>query len=245
MNNYYKGYDLSAIQGNVPFQDLANNGTKFIIAKCYEGNKGLDPFYSKNIKGAKDVGILTMGYHFIYPLAKIDPIAQAQLHFKSAAGELCALDLEWPMSTDWKKWGCSASQIVDWTLEYLSEYEELCGIKIPIYTYPNFMETIGNPQQFANYPLWIASYQATPLIPKPWNDWALWQFSGGTEKLPNGVPVDANWAKDLSLWGVTSDPVASPPDNPVVPVQPLPNVPPAQPNNISNLLTNILNIFKK
>ena len=65
------------------------------------------------------------------------------------------------------------------------------------------MQTIGNPPQFADYPLWIASYQAnSPMIPKPWTSYVLWQNSGGTAKLPNGVNVDTDLAVDLNLWGV-------------------------------------------
>src|SRR5271165_2738276 len=209
MTNFYKGYDISVIQGAVQFDLLAQQGTKFIISRCAVGNSGTDINYTKNIAGTKNAGMLPMAYNFAFPLPPLssqptrDPVLQAQLHFKAAAGELESLDLEWPMSNDWNKWGCSANQIVEWTLTYLQEYERLSGKKIPIYTYPNFMQTIGNPTQFADYPLWIASYQAnSPMIPKPWNSYVLWQNSGGTAKLPNGVNVDTDLAIDLSLWGV-------------------------------------------
>jgi lysozyme len=209
MTNFYKGYDISVIQGTVQFDLLAQQGTKFIISRCAVGNSGTDINYTKNIAGTKNAGMLPMAYNFAFPLPPLasqptrDPVVQAQLHFKAAAGELASLDLEWPVENDWKKWGCSANQIVEWTLTYLQEYERLSGKKIPIYTYPNFMQTIGNPAQFADYPLWIASYQAnSPMIPKPWNSYVLWQNSGGTAKLPNGVNVDTDLAIDLSLWGV-------------------------------------------
>ena len=209
MTNFYKGYDISVIQGAVQFELLAQQGTKFIISRCAVGNSGTDINYTKNIAGTKNAGMLPMAYNFAFPLPTLssqptrDPVLQAQLHFKAAAGELASLDLEWPMENDWNKWGCSAIQIVEWTLTYLQEYERLSGKKIPIYTYPNFMQTIGNPPQFADYPLWIASYQAnSPMIPKPWTSYVLWQNSGGTAKLPNGVNVDTDLAVDLNLWGV-------------------------------------------
>lgn len=226
MTNFYTGYDISVIQGNVPFETLAQQGTRFIISRCAVGNSGTDINYTKNIKGTKDAGMLAMAYNFAFPLPTIpsqptrDPIVQAQIHFNAAAGELASLDMEWPVIGDWNKWGCSASQIVDWTLKYLQEYEKLSGKKIPIYTYPNFMQTIGNPESFKDYPLWIASYQAnTPYLPKPWDSYVLWQNGGGTAKLPNGAAVDTDLALNLDLWGVSTAPVLVDPSIPQVNTQ--------------------------
>lgn len=203
-----KGVDISVLQGKVDFVALAATGIKFVICRCGVGNESRDVLYEKNIAAAKAAGLKVMAYNFVYPLptTAAQPLraakAQAKLHVDWAEGELAACDLEWPAPQDWAKWGCSASQIVEWVTEYLEEYERLSGIRPLIYIYPNFADNIHLPQSFGEkYKLWIASYTNTPRIPKPWTDWVLWQDSGGTQKLPNGVPVDMNKAKDLSLWG--------------------------------------------
>jgi lysozyme len=220
-----KGVDISVIQGNVDFVALAASGVQFVICRCGVGNGGKDKLYDTNIEKAKAAGLKVMAYNFIYPLPTIpsqplrDAKAQAKLHVDWTKGELCAVDLEWPAPQDWAKWGCTAPQIVQWTIDYLEEYERLSGIRPLVYTYPNFADNIHLPESFGEkYKLWIASYTAVPRIPKPWTDWVLWQDSGGTQKLPNGVPVDTDKAKDLSVWDTAP---AAPPD-PVTPPDPAP-----------------------
>lgn len=262
MADLIKGVDISVIQGNVDFVALAATGVQFVICRCGVGNGGKDKNYDTNIAKAKAAGLKVMAYNFVYPLPTIpsqplrDPKAQAKLHVDWTNGELCAVDLEWPVPQDWAKWGCTAAQIVQWTIDYLEEYERLSGIRPLVYTYPNFADNIHLPAEFGQkYKLWIASYTATPHIPAPWTDWVLWQDSGGTQHLPNGVPVDTDKAKDLSLWDVVviqpPDPV---PDQPaptpapepiVVPVNPDVAPPPDQTANIFNNIWSTLSGFLK
>lgn len=280
MADLIKGIDISIIQGDIDFKELANNGIKFVICRCGVGNNGVDTLYKKNIANAKAAGLKVMAYHFIFPLPVTpaqplrDPRAQAKLHADAAGGELVACDLEWPAPQDWVKWGCSASQIVQWAIDYLEAYEEITGIRPLVYTYPHFAKSINLPDWFGQkYKLWIASYTNSPNIPKPWTDWALWQDSGGEkEKLPNGIPVDTDKARDLSLWDSveTTDPLApglsDPSKEPVVvpgPIVPIvpdpepitkPETPPAPIEKVSgqNIFTiiwqfilSLLKFFKK
>ena len=176
-----------------------------------------------------------MAYNFAYPLPPLasqplrDPVKQAQLHAGWTNGELASLDLEWPTVQDWAKWGCSASQIVQWTVSYLEAYEAATGIRPIVYTYPSFASAIKLPADFAQkYKLWIASYTTAPVSVAPWGaDWTLWQSSGGSQKLPNGVAVDIDYAKDLSLWDAVV-PAAPPSPQPDV-APPVDNTPPPPP----------------
>jgi lysozyme len=262
MTNYIRGIDVSSVQGNVPWAAVAASGIQFCIVKCGNGNDGFDPNFSSNVAGATAAGLKVACYHFVYPLPTTasqplrDPVKQAQYHFNAANGVLALCDFEWPTQPDWAKWGCSAAQINAWGLAYLAEYSSLSGRPMPIYTYPNFVQTVGLTTEYAGYPLWIASYEATPFIPAPWKSWVLWQNSGGTEKLPNGVPVDGDLALDLSLWDTTVAPAAPPaaPLNPVLviadpptsttkPTPPAPATPAVSP--WVSFLNSILSFFKK
>jgi len=239
MSDLIKGVDISVIQGNVDFVALAATGVQFVICRCGVGNGGKDKLYDQNIAKAKAAGLKVMAYNFVYPLPTIpsqplrDPKQQAALHVQWANGELAACDLEWPTPDQWAKWGCTAAQIVEWTITYLQEYERLSGIRPIVYTYPYFAEAIKLPDSFAQtYQLWLASYEPTPQIPKPWTDWVMWQYgSGGNYKLPNGAPVDVDYVKDLSLWDTAPavPPPAPPPDPPSPPDPPLPPDPPPPP----------------
>lgn len=213
MSNYIKGVDISTVQANVDFSWLKQQGIQFCVVRCAVGNDGTDSRYISNIAAAKAAGLKIMAYHFVYPLPSDaahptrDPKVQAQTHFKAAQGELAAIDIEWPEYKDWGKWECSAAQINQWLLDYLFEYERLDGRKPLVYTYPSFAKLVKFSAKIAEYPLWIASYTSAPSIPAPWTDWVMWQTAGGDKlKLPNGIPVDTNVCKDLSLWGDYSKP---------------------------------------
>lgn len=236
-----KGIDISSVQGTVDFKAVAATGVRFCIIKCGNGNDGVDPDYATNLAGAKAAGLYVGCYHFVYPLPTTpdhptrSPAAQAMAHFKASQGALPFCDLEWPEEPDWAKWGCTAASIVEWVTEYLQAYEKLSGQRPIVYTYPNFAETIKLPASFAQtYKLWIASYETTPTIPAPFTDWVVWQNSGGTQKLPNGAPVDTDYIKDLSLWipvvvptplpTPVVVPVITPPSLPVPVPTPIPTV---------------------
>lgn len=210
MADLIKGLDVSVYQGdNINWKAVAAAGYKFVICRCGVGNDSKDKNYEKNIAGAKAAGLKVAAYHFIYPLPTTpsqplrDPKAQAKLHADWAGKNiLVACDLEWPEPEKWAKWGCTAKQIIEWTIVYLEEYERLTGIRPIVYTYPYFAKAINLPASFAEkWKLWIASYTTKPAIPKPWTDWVIWQDSGGkTTNLPGGGPVDTNKARDLSWW---------------------------------------------
>ena len=234
MTNLIKGVDISVIQGNVDFNAVAATGVQFVVCRCGVGNGGKDTLYDTNIAKAKAAGLKVMAYNFIYPLPPQagqplrDPKKQAALHVGWANGELAACDLEWPTPDQWAKWGCSAAQIVQWTIDYLEEYERLSGIRPIVYTYPNFADNIKLPAEFGQkYKLWIASYTNTPRIPSPWTDWVMWQYgSAGPYKLPNGAPVDVDYVKDLSLWDSATpapQPAPPPPDPTPAPPDPTPD----------------------
>lgn len=239
MPDLIKGLDVSVYQGdNINWNACVAAGYKFVICRCGVGNSAKDKNYEKNIAGAKAAGLKVMAYHFIYPLPTIpsqplrDPKAQAKLHADWAGSNiLAACDLEWPEPENWKKWGCTAQQIIDWTIIYLEEYERLTGIRPIVYTYPYFAKAINLPASFAEkWKLWIASYTNSPLIPKPWTSWVIWQDSGGkTTNLPGGGPVDTNKARDLSLWEEFENRFVPVPPPPPPPPPPDPLPPPPEP----------------
>lgn len=253
-----RGLDISIVQGNVDFQAVAASGIQFIVARCGVGNGGIDVDYKKNIAAAKAAGLYVMAYHFIYPLPPLasqpmrDPVKQAQYHFNACGGELAAIDCEWPAPQDFAKWGCSPAQLNEWMLTYLQTYTQLDNGRKPlVYTYPYWAAAVKFDDQFAQYPLWIASYQATPSIPHPWTDYVMWQTTGGGGHLPNGAPVDTDVTKDLSLWvspapAVVVEPAPVPPPAPVViPPVPVPVPPAPAASPWSTVLSGLLNWFKR
>lgn len=188
---------------------------RFAILKAQQGNDGFDPSFGKNVTLALSEGIEPFPYCFAYPLPSNgtpgrDPREQAKLFVertlavsRAMEGRPFFLDYEWPAPDQWRRWGCSASQIADWCAANAEEVENLTAVTPVIYTYPWWWAEVskgGDVSWAANYPLWIASYPKEvgwpkegdkPVIPKPWSDYLFWQFDGnGGLKLPNGVDCD-------------------------------------------------------
>ncbi len=149
----------------------------------------------------------------------------------SDAGELPpALDLEWPPRMGrlkpgdktgpvidlWSHWNVDGASICDWALEWLEHATTLWGRRPLLYTYPDFWRSLGrhgmNPE-FAEYPLWIATYPAStkaawlppegakPIEVGPWGkNWDIWQFAadGSTVRVPgvHAAPIDRNCMRD-------------------------------------------------
>jgi len=148
------------------------------------------------------------------------------------------LDLEWPPHFEkekgtskildrWTQWAVDGAFIAAWGLACLAELERLFGRTPIIYTYPHFWQSLGehgkNPE-FAKYPLWIANYThpndwmppagARPIVPAPWKDYAIWQFSadGSPMRVPGipASPLDRNVMRQETLdelLGKTPQPV--------------------------------------
>lgn len=204
------GIDVSSVQGHVDWQAVAASGIQFAFVKCFTGNDGVDPFYDTNVTNALAAGLYVGSYFFVYPLPDApghvnrDPVGQAQLHFSHCKTPIFAADLEWPApGPDWAKWGIDGSFLNDWCLKYLETFTSLAGSQPLVYTYPYWAAAVQFRQDFAQYKLWVASYEPEPAVIQPWgkDNWVVWQTTGGGGKLPNGAPVDTNVMRDLSLFG--------------------------------------------
>lgn len=199
------GVDASSVQGRLPIDSLAADGVRYVIHKCQQGNDGRDPWFDRNVAEARQAGLIVGAYHFLYPLPHLDPAKQAEGFFRASSlgatkGDLPpALDLEWPdPDAGWSKWGCSATQISDWSRRCAERVEALFGRKPLIYVYPYFAARLAagaDVAWMAAYPLWIASYTSRPTIPRAWGgSWRIWQFDGnGGRRMKNGVDADFNW----------------------------------------------------
>lgn len=149
-------------------------------------------------KAAKEAG-LWRGSYWFYD-SRADPKRQAQLWISILGDDKGELPL-WCDFEDqyngafagWKHW-----------FNFIEEAKRLAPNKqIGIYTgYYYWLEKtasapIASKDYFRQYPLWIARYSATePLIPYPWKDWTLWQYTDNGDGTPYGVEsknIDLNY----------------------------------------------------
>ena len=170
-----EGIDISTYQGDVDWATVANQGILYAFAKATEGASSTDPSFTRNWTSMKTFGIVRGAYHFFRPGK--DPIVQAN-NFLQLVKTLEASDLPAVLDLEVLD-GLDAITVINSALKWVTTVETATGRKPIVYTYPAFWEDkLGNPTQFANYPLWIANFGTrTPFVPSAWRNWAFHQYS--------------------------------------------------------------------
>ena len=170
-----EGIDVSTYQGDVDWATVANQGILYAFAKATEGATSTDPSFIRNWTNMKTFGIVRGAYHFFRPGK--DPIVQAN-NFLQLVKTVEASDLPPVLDLEILD-GLDAQTVINSALKWISTIETATGRKPIVYTYPVFWEDkLGNPTQFANYPLWVANFETrTPFIPSAWRSWAFHQYS--------------------------------------------------------------------
>src|SRR5262249_45450486 len=168
-------------------------GKTFAIIRASHGS-GADTDFVRNWQGAKSVGLVRGVYHYL--TNNEDAVMQADLMVSQimAAGGLLPTDL--PPVLDAEDTGSMQTPAVaiQHMKDFLSRVESRLGRRPMIYTAKFYFDYIGNPQDFASYPLWVANYGATcPIMPNGgWTNWKFWQYSstGSVGGISGNVDVD-------------------------------------------------------
>lgn len=177
------GIDVSSEQGAIAWGQVPG---VLGIAKATEGTYYQDSRLHGNLDGMVQAGKRPGAYHFVR--ANTGWVAQADyfLSFMGATppGTILALDLE-PYTGE--PWPLSPRDTVANVHSFMGQVESVTGIRGWLYTYPSFMQFLGNDQSLSRYPLWWAAPSGnTP----PWAP-ALIQYGQGTVPGVGGA-VDLN-----------------------------------------------------
>ena len=178
---YIYGIDISDHQNNlIDSINKQKDSLGFIICKATEGITYTDPNFLYNWKTIKEKSFLRGAYHFYR--SNDDPIAQAQ-NFLNAISSIETTDI--PPVIDFEDSGIDASKSIESIQSdlkvFINEIETKLKCKPIIYTDNNIGNKYLNEVFFADYPLWIASYDGkeTPDLPNAWKEkgWLVWQKS--------------------------------------------------------------------
>ena len=195
--------------------------------------KEADPTFAKFWKDAK--GVLPRGA-FHYMDWHLSALASVNLFTGTMAadwGELPpALDLE----QDPTLFGLSQDAVRGRVTDFLQSLEKATGIIPMIYCGFSFWQYWMTPDPaWLKYPFWLAWYESESFInaysakhngvngvPKPWTNWAMWQFTGngpGPQYGSQGLSLDMSWCENL-------DAIRSTNSEPTPPYHPPPAPPP-------------------
>jgi lysozyme len=203
--NVIEGVDVSHWDGTIDWGQVHSAGIAFAIAKATEADGYVDPTFDTNRQNAEAAGVAFGAYHFFR--ANVDPTTQAN-HFLDTIGSVepgeisPTLDLE---TTD----GEGGSTIAQRAVTFMQVVQAQTGRVPMVYTSPSFFNsTIGAPDSFAPFLLWIANWQVScPDVPSVWSDWTAWQYtdSGSVSGISTAVDRDQfdGTVDELQCAGVT------------------------------------------
>lgn len=155
------------------FKKMADYGVRGVIHKASQGTRMVDPQYARRRDDALSAGLLWGAYHFATGDNPIDQVA----HFvKTAAPDettLMVLDHEPYNGNQLNLRGAKV---------FLETLEEQIGLPPAIYSGNLIKEqTQANGSLndfFSGYRLWLCQYGPRAVLPAPWSEYFLWQFSG-------------------------------------------------------------------
>lgn len=179
------GIDISKYQHDeIDLINKSQDSLHFIICKATEGITYTDPDFSDNWKMIKEKGFIRGAYHFY--ISHDDPKAQAENYLNTISN---INDNDLPPIIDIEGGGIDKLQSIDQVqstlLSFLKIIENKLNITPIIYTNVSIGNKYLNTSEFANYPLWIASYgeREEPDLPSAWTNkgWLIWQKSDDYE----------------------------------------------------------------
>lgn len=180
-----KGIDVSKYQGNIDWRKVAKDNICFALIKASEGTLVIDPKFQDNWHGAQSAGLACEAYHFYRP--NDAPKQQAQ-HFLSALSQVSFGKTAFPAVIDCEV--MSNGMTHETYVANLMTFIDALQLPVMIYGSPGFLEPLQNhPITCGGQrpPLWVAEYTtaASPHVPAPWKDYAIWQYGQGSKV--NGI----------------------------------------------------------
>lgn len=197
-----EGIDVSHYQGVIDWEGVRAAGKRFAYCKASEGATLADPSFERNMAGARAADLRAGAYHFL--AAGSSGEAQAR-HFLQAS-KPCWSDL--PPMLDVEIAGKAESPSALWARvrAWCALVWAAPGARQPIiYTMPSLARAYHAAQvapELAAHPLWVAHWGVSaPLVPKPWQDWLIWQKTNKGRVAGIRGTVDLNVARPALFDG--------------------------------------------
>lgn len=169
-----RGVDVSAYQGEIDWQVLADQDLDFAFIKATEGSSHVDERFAANWAGALETDLVVGAYHFL----SFESPGESQA--ANVVEQVPATPGTLPPVVDVEHYGDTAEDppsvaelrgILDPLLDALEAHY---GVPPIIYTTPGMRADYLGPEH-DRYPLWIRSMLLAPEVPR--GDWTFWQYS--------------------------------------------------------------------
>jgi GH25 family lysozyme M1 (1,4-beta-N-acetylmuramidase) len=213
----------------IDWQEVADSGASFAFVKATESTSYTNPYFARDYADAQAAGLVRSAYHFARPKADPQTARDQAAYFVKTAGTAKARG-DLPLTLDLEEsGGLSPRALVAWTRAFVEEVTTRTSRPPILYTYPYFWQRyMGDTEEFADLPLWIASYRSGgPKEPLPggWSTWTFWQYTSSGRIPGIAAAVDrskfAGSQADLEALANPAPPTPAP--SPLLPI-PLPTL---------------------
>lgn len=219
--------DLSHYEWPCDLSALADSGCVAVIWKATQGRGYQDPTYPAARNAAYAAGLLWGAYHF----GDASPVDQQVNNFLAYAvptgDDLIILDFE-----DNSDNTMLLSQAQDWITQV--EDKQQRPNEVALYSGNRIKETLGNDASafWSAHRLWLCQYGESPVVPKAWAKYWLWQFTDGSSGpephtvagVTGACDVNAYYSDEAQLKYEWSGAPAPSPNNLIVTVSAPPGV---------------------
>lgn len=185
----YEGIDVSNWQGNINFNQVANDGIKIVYIKATQGTNYISPTLESSYINAKSNGLKIGFYHYVTARST----KEAELEAEFFASVISGKEIDCKLAMDFEQFGNLNNEQINLVgLAFLKRLEQITKKPLVIYSNTYTARTIWN-GEILNYPLWVAEYGVTrPQNNGKWSTYVGWQYTDvGLVKGINGY-VDRN-----------------------------------------------------
>ena len=193
----YPGVDVSAFQGDIDWQKVADSGIRFAILRLgYRGygQKGTlvkDEYIDANLKGAQEAG-LAIGAYFFSQALNIEEVDEEIKFMLEILGDN---KLEMPIVFDWE-YVSDTARTANMDRETLTDlYTHFCtvmeskGFQPMIYFNWNQAHNLMHLSDLEAYPFWLALYTDRMTYPYEIEMWQ-WTSSGRVPGINGDVDIN-------------------------------------------------------
>jgi lysozyme len=196
------GFDVTSHNTSIDWTKLVADGYYFVFIKASQGTSFVDARFKDNWDAAGRAGLIRGAYHFF---TTADAKLQASNFLTVLKGVVlgpcdvgAALDLENPNFIGPTVANQTPAERVKQARLWLQEVRTATGKPPVLYVAERYLGELGDPSDFAENPLWIASY--SPNLPASRARYKFWQFSDGSV----GPRLSPYYSMDMNLFNGSS-----------------------------------------
>lgn len=203
-----EGIDVSSWQGSINWRKVKQAGVSFAYIKATEGATYVNPGFARDWQLSRECGIVRGAYHFLSPSSAVEQQVES---FARTVGALEPGDLPPALDMEGDKWApVPLAQRRQFLCRWLQEARAVLRaaplVYIGYYFARDMLDTATiDGADLASHPLWVPNWNSVdrPLIPPPWQDWTIWQYTskGAVDGIQGNV--DRNRYNGASLQALT------------------------------------------